>query len=143
MPVSDPIADMLTRIRNGYLVHKDEVRLPSSQLKVALAQVLVKSGFLQAAEVAKPSEAKGAKGAALFAELVLTLKYGAAPARQPALRGVKRISKPGQRIYVSNRQIPRVNQGLGMAILSTPQGLLTDGQARKRKVGGEVVCTLW
>jgi len=142
MPVSDPIADMLTRIRNAYLVQKAEVRMPYSHLKHSLADVLVKSGFLTSAELAKPAEQKDKKIAA-HPELVLVLKYGEAPKKMPALNGVKRISKPGQRMYVSKRHIPRINQGMGIAILSTPQGLLTDRQARRRGVGGEIMCTLW
>ncbi|MFH0830865.1 MAG: 30S ribosomal protein S8 [Parcubacteria group bacterium] len=134
MPLTDPIADMLTRIRNGYLAKKDEIALPHSQLKQALAAVLAKSGFIASTTKA---EQKGGN------VLIIKLRYGPEPERFAALRGVKRVSKPGQRIYVSKRRIPRVQQGLGMAVLSTPQGLLTDGQARKRGLGGEVICTLW
>lgn len=134
MNVSDPIADMLTRIRNAYLVHKDDVVLPHSNVKQALAEVLTKSGFL--AET-KKTEQDGKP------TLVLTLKYGEEPTKMPALRGVRRVSKPGQRIYVSKQHVPQVQQGLGMAVLSTPQGLLTDGQARKRGIGGEIICTVW
>ncbi len=145
MPVSDPIADMLTRIRNAYLVQKDEVRLPHSQLKLSLAEVLVKSGFLASAELLKSAEQTKAKKSApmVHPEMLLKLKYGVLPAKKPAVHGIKRVSKPGQRIYVSKRHIPRVNQGLGTAILSTPQGILTDGQARKRGLGGEIMCTIW
>jgi len=108
--------------------------MPHSQLKSALADVLVRSGFLVSVSTQNEGTAK---------ELVMTLKYSEAPESRPALVKVTRISKPGQRVYVSKRHIPRVNQGLGVAILSTPQGLLTDGQARKRGIGGEVICTLW
>jgi small subunit ribosomal protein S8 len=133
MPVTDPIADMLTRLRNASLVHMPQVVMPHSQLKEALAKVLQKEGFVGRVTERSTDNRK---------ELVIGLKYSEAD-KKPAIRGIDRVSKPGQRIYVAKKKIPRVNQGLGMAVLSTPQGLLTDGQARKRGVGGEVMCVVW
>ena len=129
---SDPIADMLTRIRNASLVRKPEVRMPHSHIKEALAAVLAKEGFL--GDVTR-AEAAGQ------AQLVVRLKYD--EKQQPAIRGISRVSKPGQRIYVPKKKIPRIQQGLGVAVLSTPLGLLTDQEARKKGVGGEVMCTIW
>jgi small subunit ribosomal protein S8 len=133
MPISDPIADMLTRLRNASLVQMPEVAMPHSQLKEALAKVLQKEGFVGRVAAREKDTKK---------ELVIGLKYSEVD-KKPAIRGIDRISRPGQRIYVAKKKIPRVHQGLGMAVLSTPQGLLTDGQARKRGIGGEVMCVVW
>ena len=129
---TDPIADMLTRIRNGIAARKEQVALPYSKLKGSLGDILVSEGFIKSSVV---------HDAGKFKELVLVLKYngeGVTP-----IMGIKRISKPGQRIYVSVTEIPRSNGGLGITILSTSRGLMTDKQARKEKYGGEVICQVW
>ena len=131
--MTDPIADMLTRLRNASRVGLAEVRIPHSRLKEALAKVLQKEGFLE--EVSKDEKEK-------MPELIVKMRYVDTDKR-PAFTGLQRISSPGQRIYVPKKKIPRVQQGLGIAILSTPQGLLTDGEARKQGTGGEVICKVW
>ena len=132
MVVSDPIADMLTAIRNGYLVNKKTVEIFHSQIKEKIGQILVKEGFLKKIEVKgkTPAEKK----------LVLSLKYQKG---QPVLTGIKRISKPGQRIWVKKDKIPLVRLGFGVTIVSTPKGLMTNHEARKEKLGGEVICQVW
>ena len=132
MPTTDPIAEMLTYLRNASAVKHHEVRMPSSHFKVALAEVLVREGYLASS---KKIDKDGQTN------LLIELRYG--KDRQPALQGLARVSRPGQRIYVPKQKIPRVRQGLGMAVLSTPGGLLTDREARKAGVGGEVICTVW
>lgn len=129
---TDPIADMLTRLRNASLVRKAEVRMPHSRVKEALAKVLSREGYI--GEVSR-DEKEG------MPELVVRLRYD--EQQKPAIRGITRVSKPGQRIYVPKKKIPRIQQGLGTAVLSTPQGLLTDREARKQGVGGEILCTIW
>lgn len=133
MSFSDPIADMLTRLRNASAIGMPEVRLPHSRLKAALAAVLKREGFISEATAAKDADKP---------VLVLSLKY-TEPEHTPAIRGLKRVSTPGQRIYVPKQRIPRIQQGFGVSILSTPQGLLTDREARTKGVGGEVVCSIW
>ncbi len=128
---TDPIADMLTRIRNGYAVKKETVSLPYSKFKYGIAQVLVKEGFV--AEV----ERKG-RGTARSLNIRLSYFDG-----EPAVTNFMRISKPGQRVYTSYRDIGRARRGFGVTILSTPKGLLTDKEARKNKLGGEVLCEIW
>jgi len=123
---------MLTRIRNGVAARKEQVALPYSKLKENLGSILASEGFIRSAEV---------KASGKFKELVLTLKYsnsGEAP-----IMGIKRISKPGQRIYVPVTNIPKANGGMGVTILSTSRGLMTDREARKQKYGGEVICQIW
>lgn len=123
---------MLTRLRNASAVRLPQVRMPHSRVKAALADVLAKEGYV--GKVSKDdNEGKP--------ELVIVLRYG--EDKSPALQGLARVSKPGQRIYVPKTKVPRVRQGLGMSVLSTPNGLLTDRQARKAGVGGEVLCTIW
>lgn len=129
--VNDPIGDMLAQIKNAGLAGKRTVDLPHSKLKAALAQILVSEDYLTAAET---------RGDAPRLRLVLTLKY-VGPA--PAITNVKRVSKPGLRWYVGRQMIPKVLGGLGMAVLSTPKGLMTDSQAKKLGIGGEVLCTIW
>ncbi|HJW83327.1 MAG TPA: 30S ribosomal protein S8 [Anaerolineae bacterium] len=135
MSVSDPIADMLTRIRNATLVGHSSVALPSSQIKVAIATILKDEGYVQDFEV---SQDRGR------ASLRMWLKYsGERRSRVPAINGLQRVSKPGRRIYTSKDDIPWVRSGMGIAILSTPKGVITGQQARRLKVGGEVLCYVW
>ena len=134
MTMTDPIADMLTRIRNANLAMHDEVRMPSSKLKEALAAVLQAEGYIVGFEV---EENPGKPGQVLRLEM----KYSAERLR--TISGIKRVSKPGLRVYSKATEVPRVLGGLGVAVLSTSQGLLSDREARKRKVGGEVLCYVW
>jgi small subunit ribosomal protein S8 len=125
--VSDPIGDMLSRIRNGYLAGKRTVVVPLSGFKEKLAQILIKDGFLKGVERREQ-------------DLVLKLKYVQG---QAVVQGLKRVSKPGRRIYQKAKDIKVVRSALGRKIISSPQGLVTDQEARKRKLGGEVICELW
>jgi small subunit ribosomal protein S8 len=130
--VNDPIADMLTRIRNAVAVGHERVLMPASKMKVGIARILVDEGFIDRFDV---------KDNGPVPELELVLRYGAR--RQPAIGGIKRISKPGHRIYRGAGEIPRVLGGLGVAVVSTSQGLLPDREARRRRLGGEIVCEVW
>jgi small subunit ribosomal protein S8 len=130
--MTDPIADLLTRIRNAGMARKDDVILPSSSLKERIAEILAREGYVAGAAV--EGEGKGRT-------LTIRMKYG--PAREPSITGLQRISKPGQRVYAGKGEVPRVLGGLGIAILSTSQGVLTDRQARKLGVGGEVLAYVW
>jgi small subunit ribosomal protein S8 len=132
--MTDPIADMLTRIRNANIAMHDEVSMPSSKLKVALAKVLESEGYIQSFRAEENSQGPGST-------LTIAMKYS--PERQRVISGLKRVSKPGLRVYSKNDQIPRVLGGLGVAVLSTSNGLITDRAARKAKVGGEVLCYVW
>jgi small subunit ribosomal protein S8 len=132
--MTDPIADMLTRIRNGNIAMHDEVRMPSSKLKESLAAILAKEGYIEGFEV---DDNAGKPGQVL----VVRMKYSAERAR--TISGIKRVSKPGLRVYSKSTEVPRVLGGLGVAVLSTSQGLLSDREARKRHVGGEVLCFVW
>ena len=132
--LTDPIADMLTRIRNANTAMHDEVRMPSSKQKVALAEVLQKEGYIVSYETAPSPKGVGE---------VLTIKMKYSPDRDRTISGIKRISSPGLRVYRNATSVPRVLGGLGVAVLSTSQGLMTDREARKRKVGGEVLCYVW
>ena len=134
MNVSDPIADMLTRIRNANSARHDAVNIPASRTKVAIAQVLKNEGFIKSFSVATEE-------GNVQPTLKLELSYGGR--RQPILSGLKRVSKPGLRVYVQRREIPRVYGGLGVAILSTPKGIMTGHEARRQEVGGEVLCYVW
>ena len=134
MTMTDPIADMLTRIRNANVAMHDQVRMPSSKLKESLAAVLQKEGYIEGFTVA---EDVGRPGRVL----VITMKY--TPERARTISGLRRISKPGLRVYSKSGDVPRVLGGLGVAVLSTSQGLMSDREARKRKVGGEVLCFVW
>jgi small subunit ribosomal protein S8 len=129
---ADPIADMLTRIRNANKLRYEEVSMPSSKIKEGIAKILVNEGFINSYRI---EEEEGKK------ELVLNLKYSATGER--VITGLKRISKPGLRVYAESDKIPSVLKGLGIAIVSTPNGLLTDRQARKQNVGGEILCYVW
>ena len=133
MTTNDPIADMLTRIRNANTAKHDVVDVPASKMKVAIADILVNEGYVEKYEFV---ENKG------FQDIRITLKYGATK-NDRILSGLKRISKPGLRIYAGKDEIPYVLGGLGIAILSTNKGILTDKQARKEKVGGEVLAFVW
>lgn len=132
MTMTDPIADMLARIRNATTAQQDEVRMPSSKAKVGIADILKREGYIKDWEVERSD-----KGPVLR----LDLKYG--PNREKTIIGLKRISKPGLRVYAARDGIPRVLGGLGIAILSTSRGLVTDRQAAKQGVGGEVVAFVW
>jgi small subunit ribosomal protein S8 len=135
MTMTDPIADMLTRLRNGNQAFHEQVSMPYSKLKANIAEVLRSEGYIASWSVVEPSD--GAVGRKLTVEL----KYG--PHRERSLAGVRRVSKPGLRVYAKSAELPRVLGGLGVAIVSTSQGLLTDRQARKRGMGGEVLAFVW
>ncbi len=132
MVMTDPIADMLTRIRNANMAYKEEVEIPASNMKHRIAEILVREGYVQDVQV--QGEGKDRK-------ILVHLKFG--PNRQRTINGIKRISTPGRRVFARRGEIPRVLGGLGIAILSTSQGLLTDRQAGKRGVGGEVIAQVW
>jgi small subunit ribosomal protein S8 len=132
MSMTDPIADMLTRIRNAILSRKNKVEMPSSKLKMRLAELLKTEGFINAF-----TEVDAERGR----QLLLELRYDRE--NRNAILGLKRISKPGQRRYVKTDGIPRVRSGLGVAILSTSRGVMTDREARKQGLGGEVLCEVW
>jgi len=128
--MTDPIGDMLTRIRNGIMARKDQVEVPASNLKERVAELLRDEGFLQ-------TVTRAADGGAI----TLGLRYS--NGRESAIQAIRRVSRPGQRIYVSSDSIPKVRSGLGTSILSTSRGVLTDRQARKMGVGGELLCEVW
>ena len=130
--MTDPIADMLTRIRNAALARHDRTEVPASRLKAAVAEILKSEGFI--ADV-RPSEGDGPK------KLTIVLKYGRD--RGSAIDGVRRVSRPGRRVYVRHDRIPRVFSGLGISILSTSHGLMSDREARRQKLGGELLCEVW
>jgi len=132
MPVNDPVGDMLTRLRNASRARHDKLVMPSSKLKEQVARVLKEEGFIAdyVAHDLKPQ-----------AELTIQLKYG--PDREPVITGIKRVSKPGLRRFTAARNIPRVLGGMGISILSTSRGVMVDHEARKQKVGGELICTVY
>ena len=132
MTMTDPIADMLTRLRNASSAQHESVSMPHSKLKAAIAEILVREGYIAASKV---------EDARVGKTLTLDLKYGANHER--AITGVKRVSKPGLRVYAKSTNLPRVHGGLGVAILSTSSGLLTDREAYNRGVGGEVLAYIW
>ncbi|MDL9979125.1 30S ribosomal protein S8 [Microbacterium candidum] len=132
MTMTDPVADMLTRLRNANSAHHDSVTLPSSKLKTHIAEILKQEGYIATWEVTD---------ARVGQNLTLTLKYG--PNRERSIAGIKRVSKPGLRVYAKSTEIPKVLGGLGVAILSTSSGLLTDRQAESKGVGGEVLAYVW
>ena len=134
MSMTDPIADMLTRIRNGNVAMHDEVRMPCSRQKVALAKILEQEGYIAGFAVAPSPTGPGEV-------LTISMKYSSERAR--TISGLRRVSKPGLRVYSKADRVPRVLGGLGVAVLSTSQGLMTDREARSRKVGGEVLCYVW
>jgi small subunit ribosomal protein S8 len=132
--MTDPIADMLTRVRNANTAKHDEVRMPSSKQKVALAEVLQKEGYIGEFETAPSPRGVGD---------VLTIQMKYSDERDRTIMGLRRISTPGLRVYSGATSVPRVLGGLGVAVLSTSHGLMTDREARKRNVGGEVMCYVW
>lgn len=132
MVMTDPIADLLTRIRNANVVHHDKVEIPASKIKQAVVQILKEEGFVKDFEVLSD----GKQGV-----LRVSLKYG--PERDRVITGIKRISKPGLRVYAKKEQLPKVLGGLGIAIISTSQGIMSDKQARKNGLGGEVIAYVW
>lgn len=133
MPVTDPIADMLTRIRNANRVRRDHVDVPTSRLKLAMTKILKEEGYIKGF--------KNMRGAGPQGTLRLFLKFG--PQGEPVITDLKRVSKPGIRRYAGCRELPRVLNGLGTAIISTSAGLMTDSRARRRRLGGEVLCEIW
>ena len=130
---NDPIADMLTRIRNANTAKHDTVDVPSSKMKVAIADILVNEGFIEKYDMVEDGN---------FKTIHITLKYGV-DKNEKVITGIKRISKPGLRVYAGKEELPRVLGGLGIAILSTNQGIITDKEARKLQVGGEVLAFVW
>ena len=132
MSVTDPIADMLNRIRNAGAAQLDVATIPYSKMKGEIVRILKQDGFIRDFSV----EGEGVKKI-----LRVVLKFSRE--RKPTIRGLRRVSKPGQRHYVGTAEIPKVLDGMGIAILSTPAGILTDGEARRQRVGGEVLCHIW
>lgn len=137
MTVTDPIADMLTRIRNGIMAGHSVVAMPNSKVKVAIAEILKSEGFIEDYEIADSENTA-------FKTLRINLKYvGQRRDRQPVISGLERVSKPGRRVYTKKREIPWVLSGLGVAILSTPKGVMSGRRARQLGVGGEILCKVW
>jgi small subunit ribosomal protein S8 len=132
MPATDPIADLLTRVRNGQMLRKGYVLMPSSKMKVAIAKVLLEEGFIQGYEAADERPQPN---------LRVWLKYD--EKRRPVVSGLLRVSKPGRRVYKRKRDLPWVLSGLGIAIVSTPRGVMTGREARRLGIGGEVLCYVW
>lgn len=132
MSVNDPIADMLTRIRNACMVRHTTVSMPSSKMKVAIAEILKREGFIRDFQIQDGQP---------FNTILITLKYTSD--RRPVITGLKRVSKPGLRIYTGRADIPRVRNGLGLSILSTPKGVMAGHEAWQEHVGGEVLCYVW
>ena len=137
MTIIDPIADMLTRIRNGVMAGHSLVAMPSSKLKVEIAKIMKDEGYLEGFEVVESEE---------LSQRVLRLKIkyvGERRARRPVISGIERVSKPGRRVYTKKQDIPWVLSGIGVAILSTPKGVMTGARARQLGVGGEILCKVW
>ena len=132
MAMTDPIADMLIRLRNANSAYHDSVSMPSSKMKVGIAEILVQEGYIGGYDVEDAEVGK---------TLTLTLKYG--PSRERSIAGIRRVSKPGLRVYAKSNALPKVLGGLGTAIISTSTGLLTERQAATNKVGGEVLAYVW
>ena len=132
MMITDPIADMLTRIRNGLVVKHDSVEVPFSKMKKAIADILVDEGFVNGVEIIENG---------VQSVMKVNLKYG--PKTEKVITGIKRISKPGLRIYASSDNLPKVLGGMGIAIISTSKGVMTDKQARAQHIGGEVLAYVW
>lgn len=132
MPVNDPIGDMLTRLRNASRARHDKVVIPHSKIKAEIVRVLKEEGYIGDYTIHERPPKN---------EITVVLKYG--PDRSPVISGIRRVSKPGLRRYVAVRDIPRVLGGLGIAVLSTSRGIMVDGEARKQKVGGELLCTVY
>jgi len=134
MTMTDPIADMLTRIRNANTAMHDTVKMPTSKLKESLADILQSEGYIGGFDVTRSTTGPGS---------ILEIKLKYAPDRTRTIGGIRRVSKPGLRIYAQADRMPRVLGGMGVAVVSTSQGLMTDREARKRRVGGEVLCYVW
>ncbi len=132
MTVSDPIADMLTRIRNAIMVRHDSVLIPASRMKLSITRILKAEGFINDYEVLRGKSHRVIK---------IHLKYD--ERNQPVLSGLERVSKPGLRVYAGRKEIPRIHGGLGIAILSTPEGVMTGQQAWRQGIGGELLCYVW
>jgi small subunit ribosomal protein S8 len=132
MPITDPVADMLTRIRNAHMARHEHVLVPASRLKLELAKILKAQGYIQKYDLVDDKRQ---------GQLRLHLRY--TPKGDPVIAGLRRVSRPGMRVYVDAKSIPRVMGGLGVAVLSTSHGVFTDRQARRRRVGGEVLCYIW
>ena len=135
MTMTDPIADMLTRLRNANQAYHDSTSMPHSKIKVGIAEILKQQGYITSYEVTDPAEGEVGK------TLTITLKYG--QNRERSIAGLRRISKPGLRVYAKSTALPKVLGGLGIAIISTSQGLLTDKEASRKSVGGEVLAYVW
>jgi small subunit ribosomal protein S8 len=133
MTMSDPIADMLTRIRNANTAKHDTVDVPSSKMKLAIAQILLEEGYIKKFDIIEDGN---------FKTIRIALKYGA-DKNEKIIAGIKRISKPGLRVYANRQELPKVLGGLGIAIISTNQGVITDKKARELQVGGEVLAFVW
>ena len=133
MTMSDPIADMLTRIRNANTAKHDTVDVPASKIKLAIADILLEEGYIAKYDIVEDGA---------FKTIHITLKYGV-DKNEKVISGLKRISKPGLRVYANAEELPRVLGGLGTAIISTNQGVITDKEARKLQIGGEVLCFVW
>lgn len=132
MSVNDPISDMLTRIRNAGMARNTETTMPATKVLVAIAGILKQEGYIADFEVIEKRPQN---------QLVVKLSYG--PDKRHVIREIKRVSKPGLRVYAGKDELPRVKSGLGIAIVSTPEGVLTGYEARRRGIGGEVLCTVW
>jgi small subunit ribosomal protein S8 len=132
MNMTDPIADMLTRIRNGLIARHQYVLVPGSKMKIAIARILKEEGFIKDVEILRDNPQRTLK---------IWLKY--ANGKEPVITGLRRVSKPGLRVYTGKRELPRVLGGLGLAILSTPKGIMTERKARRLGVGGEILCYVW
>ncbi|MCI6020283.1 30S ribosomal protein S8 [[Bacteroides] pectinophilus] len=133
MSMTDPIADMLTRIRNANTAKHDTVDVPASKMKISIAEILLKEGYIKSFELVDNGN---------FKDIRITLKYGK-DKNEKIITGLKRISKPGLRVYANKEELPKVLNGLGIAIISTNQGVVTDKEARKLNVGGEVLAFVW
>lgn len=137
MSVNDPIADMLTRIRNGLLIQQSAVAMPNSKLRVEVARILKEEGFIEDYEIVEGEKP-------YLVTLRVKLKYvGDRRFRRPVITGLQRVSRPGRRIYTSKKDIPWVLSGMGISILSTPKGVMTGQRARQLNVGGEILCKVW
>lgn len=132
MPVTDPLADMLTRIRNANTARHSKVDVPASKIKVSLAKILKDEGYVKNYKLIKDRK---------HGLLRIYLRYD--DSKEGIITGLKRVSKPGRRVYVGSREIPPVLNGMGIAVLSTPKGIMTDRQAREEQVGGELLCNIW
>ena len=132
MTMTDPIADFLTRLRNANSAYHDEVTLPSSKIKVNIAEILKREGYITDYRIEDAEVGKS---------LIVSLKYG--PSRERSIAGLRRVSKPGLRVYRKHDELERVLGGLGIAVLSTSKGLMTDREARRQRIGGEVLCHVW